>query len=165
MTKAIVYTRPDGGISVCYPTISRDDPPSFTLEDALARALAKDIPPDAADVQVVKTADVPADRTFRAAWRQSGGGVGIDMPAARAIHLQRLRAERDKRLDETDKLISRATEQESGDEIVALKAHRRALRDIPPIVAGEIATADTPDALKAVRPVILDQAPIAAGQG
>jgi hypothetical protein len=64
MTKVIVYTLPNGSTCVCHPCVSRDDPSGFTAEDALARALIKDIPADAISVRVVERSALPSDRSF-----------------------------------------------------------------------------------------------------
>jgi hypothetical protein len=159
MTKVIVYTRPDGEISVCHPLISQDDPPSFTIEDAIARALSKDVPDTALDVQVIDAAELPADRTFRRAWRQSDGRVSIDLAKARMIHLGRLRAERDAKLAATDGLMARANERGDAAGQLKLAAQRQALRDMPIDIAAALAAAQTPEDLKAIRPAILDEQP------
>lgn len=74
--KKIAYTRPDGGVSICTPVISADDPPGFTEADALARAQAKDIPTDATNVTVLD--EVPEDRTSRDDWTISDGAISVD---------------------------------------------------------------------------------------
>lgn len=73
--KKIAYTHPDGGISICHPVISATDPADFTEADALARALAKDIPAGATNVTVVD--DIPADRDSRDGWIISGGAISV----------------------------------------------------------------------------------------
>lgn len=64
----IVYQRSTGGISVCVPCISVDDPQGFTIEQAYQRALNKDIPIDA--INVLRFADgiLPTNDMFRNAW-------------------------------------------------------------------------------------------------
>lgn len=53
----IAYTRPeDGGVSIIVPA------PGVSIEEA-----AKAVPPGV-PYQVIKTEDVPTDRTFRNAW-------------------------------------------------------------------------------------------------
>ena len=87
--KRIVYTRPDGGISIVNP--SPNAPLATENEDEfIARILAKDVPADAVDVQIVEDTAVLSDRTFRNAWRQTAGVILVDLPAARAIHSERM---------------------------------------------------------------------------
>ena len=157
MTKVIVYTRPDGEISICHPLISRDDPPGFTIEDAVARALSKDVPSTAINVAVIEKSALPADRSFRAAWRQRAQGVIIDIAKARDVHLVRLRAERDAKLSVTDGLMARATERGDAAERSKLAAQRQALRDMPANAAIALAAVEAPEDLKAIRPAILDE--------
>jgi hypothetical protein len=54
MTKRIIYKTADNGVAVIVP--------ADTIE-----ACMKDIP-EGAEYQIVDTADVPSDRTFRGAW-------------------------------------------------------------------------------------------------
>jgi len=54
MTKRIIYKTADGGVAVIVPAES-------------VEAAMKDIP-EGAEYQIVDTADVPSDRTFRGAW-------------------------------------------------------------------------------------------------
>lgn len=60
MTKRIIYQTQEGGVAVIVP--------ADTIE-----ACMKDIP-EGAEYQIVDTADVPADRTFRNAWEYSPNG-------------------------------------------------------------------------------------------
>jgi hypothetical protein len=54
MTQRIIYKTADGGVAVIVPAES-------------VEAAMKDIP-EGAEYQIVDTADVPSDRTFRGAW-------------------------------------------------------------------------------------------------
>jgi len=86
---SIVYSRPDGGVSVVTPA------PEFlaqfkTQAEGMDALRERVVPPDATDVQIMDPAAVPADRTFRDAWRQSGGVFSTDMAVARVIHADRI---------------------------------------------------------------------------
>ena len=98
------------------------------------------------DIRDAASLTVPADRTFRGAWSLNGDVVEIDMPAARKIHRDNLRAERAPKLANLDVAYMKALEQ-SGD-TAAIAAQKQALRD----VTGDarIDGAATPDALKAL---------------
>lgn len=148
--KAIAYTRPDGGISICHPVISKDDPKGFTEEQALERALKKDIPADATNVQVIEKNAIPNDRTFRDAWAQNGKAVHVDMPKARELHMGRLRKMRNEKLDQLDKDFNRASGQKKQAEADAIEAKRQRLRDMP--ATFDLSAAKTPDELKAMMP-------------
>lgn len=73
--KCIVYTRPDGGVSVIHPA-----PQARFADEAedefIARIMAKDVPADAKHVCVCDHAELP-DRAHRNAWRQNGKGPPV----------------------------------------------------------------------------------------
>ncbi len=134
MAERIVFTRPDGGVSVVCPAPGVD----------IAVVLARSIPGDATDVTVVDETALSTDREFRNAWRQFGGVVSIDMPAAREIHAERINAA--KRTVARD-LVEREA---MGEDMTAEKAALRAAD-----VQAQIAAAPNPVALKAVWPLQL----------
>lgn len=152
MANVIVYSRPDGGISVVYPAYGdRFRLPNDTDDDLVARCLAK-LPTDASDVAVIDGAAIPSDRTFRAAWTAAAGTVTVDMPKARAIHLDRIRAEREVALAALDVEFSKAIGAKDQAAADAVEAKRQALRDLPASVASILNAAATPEALKAIDP-------------
>lgn len=159
MAKVILYTQPDGRVCVCRPCVSRDDPLGFTMEDALTRALANDVPETALNVKVIDNTALPINRSFRAAWRQQGEEVRIEISKARELRLAQLRTERDAKLAATDGLMARATERGNAAEWLKLAAHRQALRGMPAEITAVLAAAITPADLMAVRPAVLDEEP------
>jgi hypothetical protein len=120
--------------------------------DYRAHVLAKSTRPD-----TVEIIDLPddwhaahspdKDRSFRNAWKWEGGKVDVDMPKARDIHMARLRTARDKKLEETDKLIAAL---DNGPVPAELRTKRQKLRDLPQTT--DLSTATTPDELKAIWP-------------
>ena len=144
MMEKILFTRPDGGVTVVTPA------QGVSIETVLARS----IPPDATDVTVVDSAVLPSDRTYRSAWRQSGATVNVDMPLARDIHAERIAVaqaaeiahlkveERKERLrDNTAQADSHAAT------VTALEA-----LDLN-VLATQITNAPNPTALSAIWPV------------
>lgn len=100
-------------------------------EDAfVARIRDKDVPADATDVQIVEAAAIPADRTFRNAWKAGVGIITHDMDKAREIHKDNLRRMRAPRLAALDVAYQRADE--SGDiaEKQRIAAEKQKLRDV-----------------------------------
>ena len=87
--KRIIYTRPDGGVSVVNPAPNARLV-TETEDEFVERIRAKDVPVDASDVQIVEESALTNDRRFRNAWRQTAGVISVDMPAARAIHSERI---------------------------------------------------------------------------
>lgn len=148
------YTRPDGGVSI---VTAAPKPIDLTDEEHRARVIEKSIPPDATDV--IELADdwqPPEDRTFRDAWRQLKGEIGVDMPAAREIARKTIRAARPKLfapLDaEIDKFSAKAitgtlTANDKA-AVAAAEAKRQELRDAP--ADPRIDVAASADELKAL---------------
>ncbi len=151
--KKIIYTRPDGGISIVTPVINtRGEPEGFTEEDALSRALAK-LPKDAINPQIVEPQVIPADRTFRNAWSHGGDRVIHDMPKCREIKRDQLRALRKPKMEALDVDYMRADEKGDAALKTQIAAQKQALRDATANPA--IAAAATPEELKAIMPDVL----------
>jgi len=152
MTRRVIYTRPDGGVSVVIPTQETLD--RFPVEaDLDAHLLDRSIPADASAVQFIDHTDLPTDRTFRNAWRRDLGAVVVDMPLARDIQMAHIRAARDDALAASDTDMIRA--QEDGDPANVLKVRRQALRDMPANIQTQIDNAPNPTALKSTWPANL----------
>ena len=98
------------------------------------------------DVRDASSLTVPADRTFRGAWQFNGAAVEIDMAAARDIHRDNLRREREPKLAALDVDYMKALEQ--GGDTAAIAAQKQALRDIT--ADARIEAAATPNELKAL---------------
>lgn len=131
MSFVIVYTRAeDGGTSIICPV------PGVT-EEVARRAL----PPDAQNISVRPIEDIPSDRTFRNAWTHE---LLVDMPKAREIHMNRIRAVRDAKIEELD------IETLKGKDV---QAQKQVLRDIPQ--KFDLSKANTPNELKVLWPVEL----------
>ena len=133
--KRIIYSRPDGSVSVVCPALDTDE--------GLAAAQAK-LPADAINPKVVDFSAIPQDRTFRNAWRQNETLVQHDMPKAREI--QESRMETSRRIKMRDLLLR----EELGENVAAEKAAVRAIN-----ARALCQTAQTPEELKAVLSNIL----------
>ena len=146
--KKIIYTRPDGGLSVVNPVINTiGEIVGFTEEQALQRALVK-LPKDAINPQIVEPQVIPADRTFRNAWAHGGDKVIHDMPKCREIWKDRLRAARTPKLSALD--VEYLIADEKGDSVLKAQivAKKQILRDVTSNPA--IDAAATPEDLKAI---------------
>src|SRR3990167_2644563 len=135
MDKVIVYTRADGGVCVVMPT----------GEVPLEMVLSKDVPTDAISPRVVETADMPQDYDFRNAWTQDGDMVSVDMPKARAIHMDKIREARAPTLAELDREWMKFTGQKNQKEADAIEEKRQKLRALPQTV--DLESAKTPEEL------------------
>lgn len=157
--KAIIYTRPDGGVGVFYPAKADRGiaavPGKPTMVEPeewwLARAAARAVPEAAKDVQTVGTETIPTDRTFRDAWVQSAGKISVDMPRAREVQRERLRAARAPLLEALDVSYQRADEAKDEAAKKRVAAEKQRLRDVTRHPA--IDAAKTPEQLKAAWPL------------
>ncbi len=120
MSKRILFTRPDGGVSIIIPA------PEITI----ARAL-QDVPADAQNVEVVDADAIPNDRTFRAAWKQEGK-VCVECPTkSRAIAHQIRRSKREAEFKPFDEVIAKRLPGEAEAELAraAIRAKYTALQE------------------------------------
>ena len=139
MKTRFVYTRDDGRVEIMTPVI--DD----------MKAVRATIPEDATNIIEVDEKDIPTDRTFRDAWKQGASGILlVDMPKAREIHMNRIRAARALTFKRLDLEYMRADEAGDGDEKIKVAIKKQVLRDLPKTFKLEIY--GTPDALKAAWP-------------
>lgn len=151
MNMRIVYTRPDGGVSVCVPAPGARRPKE-TNDQWLARVIVSDVPSGASDVHIVDVDALPADRTFRNAWAINDGQVGVDMVTARDVHRNRLRQARKPLLDAADVEMTRAFKDPAKQD--EIEARRQALRDVTE--HPDIEAAQTPAELAKVWPLPTD---------
>jgi len=100
------------------------------------------------DVRDSASLTVPQDRTFRGAWQFNGDAVEVDMVAARNIHRDNLRAEREPRFAALDADWFRAAETNDTTAQADIAAQKQALRNVTE--AAPIDAATTPDELKAL---------------
>jgi len=127
-------------------------PPGMTDDEYLAEAISRTVPPGARR-RIIDGEDAPADRTYREAWRLSdsaASGVTVDMPHARAIHLDRIRVARDADLRRLDVQYLRAIEADDTAAQQRIAAAKQALRDIPQTL--DLDGYATPEALGAAWP-------------
>lgn len=70
----IIYTRPDGGVSVIHPAGQLDvvkfapEVADMTEAQFMEWVKAKDVPADATNVRLVQDSDIPTDRSARNRW-------------------------------------------------------------------------------------------------
>ena len=156
MSKHLLYTRADGGLSVfsAAPDARLD---GETAEECLARLMPLVVPADASSSRIVDATDLPADATFRDAWRDDGVSVQVDMEQAREIHMGRIRKSRNTALQALDVDYMRALEQGDATAQQAIATEKQRLRDIPETF--DITVHETPEALADAWPAGLTQAP------
>ncbi len=128
------------------------DPQVHTLE-----AIASGSVPGHAAMSCRKCPDseLPKDRTFRDAWEDGPAKVQINMADARAIHMSRIRAARNKEFDrlELDRHQLSAMASEDPLTVSGIETQKQELRDLPETF--DLSAANTPATLKALWPSIL----------
>lgn len=105
-------------------------------------------------VRQVEESDLPADDAFRDAWVDTGSAVAVDMPKARDIHRNRLRAMRAPLLAALDVEYQRADEKGDSSAKAKIAAKKQALRDVTSDPA--IDAAKTTNKLAAAVPAALE---------
>jgi hypothetical protein len=100
--------------------------------------------------RIVKENEVPIDRTYRNAWKDTGKKIEHDMEKVKTIHMERQRYARIPLLDELDKKWMRATGQGKKDEADKIEIERQKLRDLPATILPELEKAKTPEEVRGV---------------
>ena len=128
MSKVIIFTNDNGGVSVCVPTGELD----------IESTKAKDTPSHSI---IVDDTDLPqADNDFFDAWELHDGTVTVSLEKAKAITKTRLRSERAPLLVAQDVLFQRALETNAP--TTAIVAEKQRLRDITNLVDPCTTTAE-----------------------
>jgi hypothetical protein len=73
-----------------------------TEAGVIAFIQGKDVPADAVGVVEIDDTTLPSDRTYRAAWKADGAGIGHDMEKAKDVHRALLRQARAPKLQALD---------------------------------------------------------------
>lgn len=155
----IVFELPDGSIryATCAAKMKR---PGEITSEWLLRVFNKTVRDNYPGAKRMLNPVMPNGEVFRPgarklfyeAWRHAGGGnIEIDMPMAREIQLGKIRAERNRLLDESDRERARLDDVGTAPQKTAIAAYRQALRDLP--TAIDLDAIMTPEALLAFEPL------------
>jgi hypothetical protein len=149
MTKIILFTRPDGGVSVL--NLTPETLSKFETEDeAIDYVRRKDVPDDATKVRVIDKSAIPAKRTFRDAWIDGTDKAVTDRSKASAIHMNRIREVRNAELAKEDINFQKAIEADDASAKTAVATKKQTLRDLP--ATFDLSGASTDDELDALWP-------------
>ena len=157
----LLINRSDGGVSVAPYTEGMDVERFIANWEACANPNLPGEPEKnlgtCVGYEIVPDDAVPADRTFRNAWKAEGSKVRCDMPKAKEIHRGRIRAQRKARLEKLDGEWMKCIGLGDAAGAAAVEAKRQLLRDAP--AYPPIEAAMTPEELKvAIPPIIKDGA-------
>jgi len=141
MAQRIIYTDHDGAlacVSLSVGTLSLDE------------IAQKDVP-GATPYHIVDAADLPADRTFRAAWEadcsQPNTAITINTSKAREIGHELRRAQRQALLAPLDAEINYAVANSA--KVAEIEAQRQTIRNANAVMQTAIDAASKPEAIKA----------------
>jgi hypothetical protein len=145
-TKRIVFSRPNGELSIDIPIESiATDPTKLAAHEA---RIAADHPTWTHEGTVEDT-DLPTRHSrSRNAWRWVGGAVTVDLPTVRNHIMEYMRYERNRKLNATDGMQLKANEAGSAQDQTDWNNHRQALRDLTTTVQSDIDALTTAAALE-----------------
>lgn len=149
MAKKIIYTDANGEMCVVHPAYGDRLRPKGETEDELLTRVAVRSIPTGTPFEIVDEPAVPTDRTYRNAWEWKNK-IEVNMPKARGIHMDRIRAVRNDKLKEKDTEFMKAFEARDAALQAQIAAEKQVLRDIPQTFDLSIHT--NPTALKAAWP-------------
>lgn len=142
MNKKIIFKDAEGNTCVVHPAPHIKD---------LETLKTKVVPSDATSVQVVDAEVIPKDRYFRNAWDIQQDKVVEDRKKCEDIHMDKIRAVRNKKLEELDQEVIKNIANLK--ELKKIEAKKQVLRDIPQTL--DLSKAKTLNDLKALRPIEL----------
>lgn len=150
MAKCVLWQMPDGSVAVTIPNPRyrlRGEPEEMFLDGVALQAMHAVSLRGADRLPNVEASDLPASRRFRDCWRYNGQTVAADLDLARQQLLTELRAERNARLVVSDGHKARLEDVGTAEQLQDLKTYRQALRDLPAVVAQDLANLGTAEAL------------------
>lgn len=158
-TKRIVYTRPDGGVSVVTPDpnyIAGLMAQGMTEEEAVADVRARDVPVGSTNVEVMEAASLPG-REFRNAWEKLGAGPPtVNMPKAKKIHAGKITRTKEQAVTALQTRADKATLEGRTADAAKAANDKAAVEGLNlTTTAAQIAGAANPTALSAIWPVEL----------
>ncbi len=128
------------------------EPSNENLFSEICRTFCDPKYPQAVKYRVLGTDEqVPRDRTYRNALRDTGAELVHDMPRARALHLERVRRKRAVDLAALDIEYMRHVGI-NPKRAAEVETQRQALRDLPTTLAPALEAASTVEQLKGVQP-------------
>jgi len=128
----LIYQNADGGVSIVHPT------GEVPIEDLPAKL-------GLTDYEIVADDAIPADRTFRNAWRKDGTSIVENLAAAKEIAHATRRAKRDEEFKPHDDVIAK---QIPGADADAAEASRETIRTKYATIQTSIDAASTTAEIK-----------------
>jgi hypothetical protein len=151
----IVYTDPlSGNVVVVHPA-----PEWLSAEGNTVELCAQKSVPEGVTWRIINENDIPQDRTFRNAWTDEFDTptVDINLDKAKAIHLEKLRLERNELLSKEDKNYMISLERGLVEEAKEIAERKQQLRDMPVVAKEEMNNINSAEELKQYYPDILKE--------
>lgn len=140
MSQVIVYSRPDGGVSVVTPA------PGVSLDQVIQR----DIPSNV-EIYTKTLNQLPQDKEFRNCWELVNGTVEVNIPKAQELWKNRWREARKPKLEQLDVEFMKALEQGDTERQQEIVQQKQLLRDVT-----DTALPNSVEGIKSVWPEILN---------
>lgn len=148
----ILWTNPETGILAI--TVPVDGPGEHESDEEWLERIASRAVPEGIPWRVADRSVIPADRTWREAWVDTGSAVVVDMPRARDLHLRRIRHARQAAFADLDREVNRYLFSDR-DRAQAAEGKRQHLRDLPQTL--DLEACRTPEELLATWPAELGE--------
>lgn len=142
----IIYTNDEGNLCVVTPSAEW-----LNSGKTLQQLAIKDVPAGK-EFAIIQDDEIPDDRYFRNAWAHDNGNVDIDIDKARCIHLDVLRQERNRKLQDLDIDMVIALGKQDSPKIEEIEQIKQQLRDMPPVAIIEMGGINDLDLLKEYKP-------------
>ena len=140
----IIFTRPDGGVSVMHP-VRNTIGETLTTDAEIEQRAWDALPKNAINPVFVDESAIPEDRTFRDSWEHGGNSVIVNINKAKSLTKDRLRNERTPLLLAQDVAFQRALE--TGASTAEIVKEKQRLRDI----TKQVDLSKTLDELKSLK--------------
>jgi len=162
MANVIVYTRPDGGVSIVNlspSAIAKRVAGGMTEDQAFAAIQAKSVPSDASNIEVTDQALIPVSREYRDAWEKPvASPIIINMPKARMIHSGNISAAKADAITTLGRGADEATLEGRTADATKAANDKAAVEGLNlTTIAAQIAGAANPTALSAIWPAELQE--------
>jgi hypothetical protein len=154
--KRIIYQQINGITAIVVPSpdyLDHLQTHGMTDDEALEYIAIKDVPLGLT-WKIVNTDNLPTDRTYRNAWEcdfnEGQKPIKHNMDKAKAIHVDRIRASRQPKLESLDIELMKAIGKNDSAKIAEIETARQKLRDLPETI--DLSTATTIEGLKNIWP-------------
>lgn len=137
-TKRIIFERPDGGITVDIPIVSIANDPQALIDwkDEMLVRNPTWVHRDTIEVSALPTRHNRTRPAWK--WNVGSGVIEVDLPTSRTETMAQLRAERDRKLVDSDGPQMGVNEGGTAQQQTDWNTYRQSLRDLPVTVQAAV---------------------------